>query len=108
MDIDEAQVISLKSNLSSEERLQFDAQYAARRKKPWVALLASLLLGMLGIDRFYIGHIGLGAAKLLTFGGAGLWAIVDWFLIVGATRRANTDVAIHVHARVVQLRPSDN
>jgi len=43
----------------------------------------------LGIDRFMIGDTGLGIGKLLTCGGFGIWAIVDWFLIMGATREKN-------------------
>lgn len=58
-------------------------------KDPTMALIVSLLGGTLGIDRFYIGDIGLGFAKLFTLGGCGVWAIVDLFLIMGATRRNN-------------------
>lgn len=58
-------------------------------KSPTVALILSIFLGGYGIDRFYIGHIGLGVAKLLTCGGICIWAIIDWFLILGATRNEN-------------------
>lgn len=58
-------------------------------KSPTVALVLSIFLGGYGIDRFYIGHIGLGVGKLLTCGGIGIWAIIDWFLILGATRNEN-------------------
>jgi TM2 domain-containing membrane protein YozV len=46
-----------------------------------VALLLSVFLGSLGIDRFYMGYIGLGILKLLTVGGCGIWAIIDIILI---------------------------
>jgi TM2 domain-containing membrane protein YozV len=39
--------------------------------------LLSLFLGNLGIDRFYLGQIGLGIGKLVTCGGCGVWALVD-------------------------------
>ena len=52
-------------------------------------LIISLLGGTLGIDRFLLGQIGLGVGKLLTCGGCGIWSIVDWFLIMDATRQSN-------------------
>lgn len=58
-------------------------------KEPTTSLIVSLLGGNLGIDRFMIGDTGLGIAKLLTCGGLGIWAIVDWFMIMGATREKN-------------------
>lgn len=47
-----------------------------------VALVLSILLGELGVDRFYTGSIMLGVLKLLTFGGCGIWWIIDIILIV--------------------------
>lgn len=58
-------------------------------KDPTTSLIVSLLAGTLGIDRFIIGDVGLGVGKLLTFGGCYIWAIVDLFLIQGATREKN-------------------
>ena len=58
-------------------------------KDPTIALIISLIGGSLGVDRFDIGNIGLGIAKLITCGGCGLWTLIDLFLIMGATRDAN-------------------
>lgn len=58
-------------------------------KDPTTALILSLFLGVYGIDRFFIGHTGLGIGKLITCGGCGLWAIIDWFNIKKATRNVN-------------------
>lgn len=57
-------------------------------KKNYVtALLLSIFLGWLGIDRFYVNHIGLGILKLILtlIGGIGLvWWIID--IILFATK----------------------
>jgi len=58
-------------------------------KDPQTSLIVSIVGGSLGIDRFLIGDTGIGIGKLLTCGGFGIWAIVDWFLIQGATKEKN-------------------
>ena len=52
-------------------------------EKDWMrTLLLSIILGGLGVDRFYTGHIGLGVLKLLTAGGCGIWYLIDLFKII--------------------------
>jgi TM2 domain-containing membrane protein YozV len=58
------------------------AQQDEKKDKKWLtALLLSILIGSLGVDRFYMGHVGLGILKLITFGGFGIWWLIDLILI---------------------------
>ena len=60
-------------------------------KDPTIILIISVFLGSLGIDRFLIGDVALGVGKLVTLGGCGIWMIIDWFLIMDATKKKNLE-----------------
>lgn len=61
------------------------------RKVNWMlTLIMSILFGSLGVDRFIMGHVGLGILKLLTVGGCGIWWLVDLILI--ATKHPFKDI----------------
>ena len=52
-------------------------------EKDWlITLILSILVGGLGIDRFYTGSILLGVLKLVTLGGLGLWWLIDLIMLV--------------------------
>jgi hypothetical protein len=56
-----------------------------------VALALSYLLGSFGADRIYLGKTGTAIAKFLTFGGLGIWALVDLLLIGFGKLKAKDD-----------------
>jgi len=47
-----------------------------------VTFLLCLLLGVFGAHRFYLGRIGTGILMLITFGGLGIWYLIDLILVI--------------------------
>jgi TM2 domain-containing membrane protein YozV len=41
------------------------------------ALILSIIVGTIGVHRFYVGKIGTGILQLITCGGMGIWTLVD-------------------------------
>lgn len=80
---------TVKEYLTQLDESKWTAVQTLQLHDPTTSLIVSILAGTLGIDRFIIGDTGLGIGKLLTCGGAGIWAIVDLFLIMGATKEKN-------------------
>ncbi len=83
------QINEIRDRLIALEDSKWPMLSTAQYNDPTITLIVSILAGNLGIDRFMIGDTGLGVGKLLTCGGFGIWAIIDWFMIQKATREKN-------------------
>ncbi|MCG2621412.1 TM2 domain-containing protein [Arthrobacter sp. I2-34] len=66
---------------------QYPMPPAIGQKSFLVTWLLSLLVGFFGVDRFYLGKVGTGLLKLFTFGGAGIWWLVDLIITLAGKQR---------------------
>lgn len=85
----ESQVPVIREKLLAMDDSKWATISAIQFKNPTTALILSIFLGVYGIDRFYLGQTGLGIVKLITCGGCGIWAIIDWFKVSGMTKEYN-------------------
>lgn len=70
-------------DLVEKEKIKMEKENGPKSEKSFVAtLLFCILLGTLGVHRFYVGKIGTGILMLITFGGFGIWWLIDIILIV--------------------------
>lgn len=83
------QLVAIRERLLAADDSKLLHFQAAGLKDPVMMLIISILAGHFGVDRFVLGDVGLGVAKLLTCGGLGIWTIIDWFIIMGKTREIN-------------------
>lgn len=66
-------------------------------KNPTTILAVSIVVPILtfnllsGLDRILLGEVGWGILKTITYGGFGIWTIVDWFIITGKTHDYNME-----------------
>lgn len=55
----------------------------SEQRNRWITcLLLCWFLGVFGAHRFYTGHTGIAVIQLLTLGGCGIWALVDFIIII--------------------------
>ncbi|MFN3820763.1 MAG: NINE protein [bacterium] len=94
MDEENTLVARLAFELTPEQRVLFLNLYGQRRRDFNTVLILSIIGGILGLDRLYLGQLGLGAAKLLLcWLTLGIWWIIDIFLIRKATNKVNAKLA---------------
>ena len=67
---------------STQKQLKKNNTPVEGDKSHVAAILLSFFLGGLGIHRFYLGYTWQGVVQLLTLGGLGIWALIDFIRII--------------------------
>ena len=85
-------------NLKSEQLIDFAMVYNSRRRDPQTVLLTSLVcfVGIAGVQRLYLGHMGMGFLYLFTFGLCGLGSLYDLFTYKSLAFERNMQIANEV------------
>ena len=102
IDLDE---LMLQRDMTDSQRWLFQSELNKVRKNRTTALLLTLLLGGVGMHRFYMGQIGLGLVYALfswTF-IPGIIALIELFYIMNRVDRYNQQMAQDVAVKVKAL-----
>lgn len=67
---------------SSDVQSQAPETKTGTPKSQLVALLLAFFFGYLGVHRFYLGYTTIGIIQLITGGGCGIWAFIDFIRII--------------------------
>ncbi len=80
----------------SDKAQRFQLMYLKRKKSKAVAQLLNLIAfaGLGGLQRFYLGDIGLGIAHLLTVGFFWIGTIIDMIALNQRVNKANVNIAM--------------
>ena len=69
-------------NITNQSTTNIDNPYDVERFDWLTTTLLCFFLGSLGIHSFYTKKTGIGVFQLLTLGGCGIWALIDFITIL--------------------------
>lgn len=83
----EATDAPLVQQVPAQTSLEIHTKKIPRQRHFLILFFFSFMWGTFGVDRFYMGLIGTGILKLITFGGFGLWVLTDLIVVMTGTFR---------------------
>jgi len=85
------QVYKLKKEIAKVEKEVVSENTQDGGKSQIVAAILAFFVGGLGIHRFYLGYTWQGIVQLLTAGGCGIWALIDFIRILTGDLKPKDD-----------------
>ncbi len=102
-------------NMLSDSQINNDIVLvtSAEYKDPTLVLIMAILFGGLAVDRFMLGDTVNGIFKLLTFGGLGIWSLIDCFTAFDRTKKKNFEIfmekfQLQIHMDNLGSRQTEN
>lgn len=77
-----AQQEVIKASAVAKQSVQAKKASSGPGKSQIVALVLAILVGVIGVHRFYLGYPMEGILQLLTAGGCGIWTLIDIVRII--------------------------
>lgn len=93
-----------KQDLTTEELQLLSSEMMKKQKTSGTAWLLWFFVGIWGAHRFYLGKTGTAVAMLLTFGGFGIWAFIDLFLMNSMVRNSNEEIENNIINEIRTLK----
>lgn len=81
-----------KQGMTGEQLAMIQSEVNNKQKSVGIAYALWWFTGVFGGHRFYAGSIGVGIGMLLTFGGLGIWALIDAFFIGKVINQYNENI----------------
>lgn len=91
----------MQQGMTEEQKLLFRKQLELRMKNRGITFALAFFLP--GIDRMYLGEIGIGVLKILTLGGLGFWSLIDLFTAFRRADDYNNKLAMEI-AQTIKLQ----
>jgi TM2 domain-containing membrane protein YozV len=94
-----------KQGLTAAQLAMVQSEMNNKQKSKGVAFALWWFLGIFGGHRFYAGDIGIGVGMLLTFGGFGIWTLIDGFFITSMIERKNMQMEVELieHVKIMEV-----
>lgn len=83
-------VTNALGKMPAEQQAVFEEEFVRKRRNTVLMLILAIIFP---IHFFFEGRVGMGLLYWLTFGGFGIWWLVEIFLVWGRTKGFNEDMA---------------